>query len=74
MVTNFLTVKQFAEKHPAFSIGSLRDLIFHSQFNGMDEYKVICRVGAKILINEDRFFEWVETNPCTKGGDKWQIQ
>ena len=60
---NYMTVKQFAEKYPAFTVGSLRDLIFHAPFNGMDEYKVICRIGAKILINEDRFFEWVETNP-----------
>jgi len=73
MVKNYLTVKQFAEKHPAFSVGSLRDLIFHSSFNGMDEHKVICRVGAKILINEDKFFEWVETSPKTKGGKSWQI-
>ena len=73
MVKNYLTVKQFAEKYPAFSVGSLRDLIFHAPFNGMNEHKVICRVGAKILINEDNFFTWVESNPSAKGGTKWQI-
>jgi hypothetical protein len=55
---NLLTVKQFAQKHPAFSEASLRFNIFHESKNGLD--KVIKRVGRKILINEEAFFAWVE--------------
>ncbi len=58
---NLKTVKQFAELHPAFTEGALRNLIFNARFNGMEEYKVISRVGAKILINEDNFATWVES-------------
>ena len=61
------TVKQFAERHPAFTEGALRNLIFNARFNGMEEYKVISRVGAKILINEDNFALWLSSNPKTKG-------
>lgn len=63
-----LTVRQFSEKHPCFSHGSLRNLIFLSKSrqcsageiagNGLDQ--ALIRVGKKVLINEARFFEWLE--------------
>jgi hypothetical protein len=55
---NYLTVKQMAAKHSAFSEASLRYHIFHETKNGID--KAIKRVGRKILINEERFFEWLD--------------
>ena len=57
-MTKYSTVKQMAEKHPAFSESSLSYHIFHAAKNGFD--KVIKRVGRKILINEQRFFEWLD--------------
>lgn len=64
---NYKTVRQFAEAYPAFSQGSLRDLIFFADFNGLSKFDAIRRVGAKVLINVDKFFQWVDTNPQTKG-------
>ena len=61
---NYLTVKQMAAKHPAFSEASLRYHIFHESKNGID--KAIRRVGRKILINENLFFDWLESQ--AKGG------
>ncbi len=55
---NYLTIKQFSAKHPAFSEASLRYNIFHAQNNGLS--MAIRRVGRKILFNETAFFEWVE--------------
>ena len=55
----YLTVKQMAEKHPAFSEASLRYHIFHEKENGLE--KAITRVGRKILIDESLFFEWLES-------------
>jgi hypothetical protein len=55
---NYLTIKMFSAKHPAFSEASLRYHIFNETKNGFD--KAIKRVGRKILINEERFFEWLE--------------
>lgn len=66
-IPNYLTVPLFVKKHPAFPVGSLRDLIFHRAFNGLDDMSVIHKVGGKILIDEQKFFEWVATNPSSTG-------
>ena len=63
-----LTVKQFSEKHQAFPQGSIRSLIFHAnprhssqgQIDGNGLDAALIRIGRKVLINEARFFEWVE--------------
>ena len=65
--TNYLTVKQFTEKHPAFPQGGLRNRIFFASTNGLDDYKAIVRNGRRVLINEERFFAWVEKAPLNDG-------
>ena len=59
-VPNYLTVKQFVENHPAFKVGGLRDLIFHEHTNGLAKTVAIVRLGGKVLINEAKFFAWIE--------------
>lgn len=66
-IPNYKTIRQFSETYPAFTQGSLRDLVFHADYNGLTTIGAIRRVGAKILIDVDKFFEWVNTNPKTKG-------
>ncbi len=56
----FSTVAQFAEKQPAFTGASLRALIFNERTNGLTKAGAIVRVGRKVLINEEKFFAWVE--------------
>lgn len=58
MQTELLTVKQFSQKHQAFTIGGLRALIFNADKNGFK--KVIRRIGGRVLINESDFFNWIE--------------
>lgn len=63
------TTKQFSAKYPAFTEASLRNLIFKAEprrstkgeicGNGLIEAGAILRIGRKVLIDEDRFFEWV---------------
>ena len=63
------TVAQFSVAHPAFTQAALRNLIFkagprHSSKgaipgNGLIEAGAIVRIGRKVLIDEDRFFDWV---------------
>jgi hypothetical protein len=55
--TPIYTVTQFSKKHPAFSVGSLRWLVFNANTNGLDEAKAIIRVGRKVLVHEERFFQ-----------------
>lgn len=55
-----MTVKQFCEKHPAFTQGGLRYLIFNAKLNGFD----LClkRVGRRVLIDEEIFLELINKN------------
>ena len=63
------TTKQFSSKYPAFSEPALRNLIFKAERrqstqgeirgNGLIEAGAIVRIGRKVLIDEERFFEWV---------------
>jgi hypothetical protein len=57
---SYFTVKQFAESHPAFTVGSLRALTFDGKTNGLNESGAVVRINRKVLINEGRFFDWVE--------------
>ena len=57
----YLTVNQFKEKHPAFTTGGLRSLIFNEHTNGLAKSGAIVRIGRKILIDETKFFGWVES-------------
>jgi hypothetical protein len=64
------TVRQFSERNPAFSQAALRNLIFkadtgHSSRgeipgNGLIEAGAIVRVGRKVLLDEVRFFAWID--------------
>lgn len=62
------TVRQFSEKFPAFSQGSLRNLIFLASHRNTSKGKIpsngleiaLVRIGRKLLIDEAKFFEWIE--------------
>lgn len=62
------TVRQFSEKYPAFSQGSLRNLIFLASERRTSKGKIpgngldvaLVRLGRKLLINEVKFFQWVD--------------
>ena len=63
------TVRQFSEKNPAFSQGSIRNLIHFSTErysskgkipdNGLDT--ALVRIGRKVLIEDAKFFEWIDS-------------
>ncbi len=55
----YLTVKQFATKHPAFSIGGLRSAIFWRR-DELESAHAIAQLGRRILINEPRFMAFVQ--------------
>lgn len=63
-----LTVRQFSDKHSAFTQGALRNLIFLApsrktsrgtiQGNGLN--MALVRIGRKVLIDEAKFFQWID--------------
>jgi hypothetical protein len=55
------TVNQFTTKHPAFTLGGLRSLIFNEHDNGLAKSGAIIRIGRKVLIDENLFFDWVQS-------------
>ncbi|MEQ1528161.1 MAG: hypothetical protein HOO92_10005 [Methylococcaceae bacterium] len=57
----YLTVNQFIEKHPAFTNGGMRALIFNQSSNNLAKSGAIVRIGRKVLICESKFFAWVES-------------
>lgn len=60
-----LTIKQFAEKHEAFTEGSLRWLIFCASYENDPNYSrfhtAIHRVGRRVLLDENEFFKVAKT-------------
>ncbi|MDD3576651.1 MAG: hypothetical protein PHT38_07175 [Halothiobacillus sp.] len=59
------TVPQFCESNPAFTVGGIR----HIQFTLGDELAkagAVVRFGRKLLIDEDRFIEFVRTGKAAK--------
>jgi hypothetical protein len=55
----YLTVKQFAQKHQAFTENSLRWLIFNRTTNGFSSCFV--KLGKKrVLVDELAFFEKID--------------
>ncbi len=67
---SYKTVEQFSNDNPCFTPSSLRNLIFKADDrqssrgviagNGLIECGVIVRLGRKVLINESKFYLWME--------------
>ena len=70
-----LTVRQFSRKHPSFPEGGLRYLIFHARprrstrgdlpGNGLE--MALVRVGRRVLIDEAKFFGWIDSQQQNVG-------
>jgi hypothetical protein len=58
---SLLTVNQFTEKHPAFTVGALRWMIFNAKDNSLQQSGAIIRLGKRVLISEENFFHWVDS-------------
>lgn len=56
-----LTVQQFTAKHNAFTTGGMRALIFNELKNGLASSGAVLRIGRKVLIDETKFFHWVQS-------------
>lgn len=58
-IPQYLTVKQFAEKHPAFSLGGLRSAIFWKR-DELEKAHAVTQLGRRVLINESVFLAFVQ--------------
>lgn len=60
----FSTVEQLVQKYPCFTVGSLRWQLFNRAQNGLDS--AVVQVGRRILIDDQKFVEWLRSNRQTK--------
>ena len=58
--TRYIPVTKWPEFHAWPPLGGLRHLIFNSKANGFN--RCVVRSGRRILINETKFFEWLDGN------------
>jgi len=63
------SINLFIEDNPSFTHGGMRSLIFNEETNGLKSSGSILRIGRKILIDEPRFYEWIQQQNKT-GGSK----
>ena len=62
--TRLIPPSSWNKFHPWPPLGGLRHLIFHADTNG---FRIaIKRVGRRVLIDEKKFFEFVEEKNKTK--------
>lgn len=56
---NLQSLNEFVESNKDLvKLGSMRDWIFHREKNGADMW--IRRIGRRIFIDVDKFFEWTK--------------
>jgi hypothetical protein len=60
-ISMYLTVTQFCDIHKAFKIGGVRSIIFNEHQNGLAESGAIVRIGRKVLVNQNKFFDWLQS-------------
>jgi hypothetical protein len=65
-IPTILTIKQFVEKHKFISYAGLQNQLFHRQTNGLNVSGAIIKLGKRVLINEEKFFEWLNTYKAKK--------
>jgi hypothetical protein len=75
---SLFTVNQFSNREKSFSPASLRNLIFKAEprmsyegeipGNGLIECGAVIRVGRKVLIDGEKFLEWMRSQ--NSGGQK----
>jgi hypothetical protein len=58
LISRLIPATDWPKYHSWPPIGGIRHLIFHAKTNGFD--RVIKRVGRRVLIDEKKFFDFVE--------------
>lgn len=55
-----LSPRQFSARHPGFTMGGLRHVLFRRATNGLAESGAVLKCGRKLLIHEARFLAWID--------------
>lgn len=65
-----LTVREFCNRHSWATAGGLRHVLFFRETNGLEASGAIVRFGRRLLIDQAKFFRWLEADGrnLTSGG------
>jgi hypothetical protein len=55
---SLLTIRQFSDRHPAFSVSSIRALRFYQDTNGFSG--AFLSLGSRVILDEDLFFQCLD--------------
>lgn len=56
------TVEQLCNEQDALTVGMVRALLFNRQTNGLQASGAVIRVGRRLLLERDRFLDWIIEN------------
>ncbi|MCV6599597.1 MAG: DNA-binding protein [Alphaproteobacteria bacterium] len=56
-----MTIKDFSKKHTFISESALRNKVFYAEENGMQKMGVIKKLGKRVYIEENCFFQWLDS-------------
>lgn len=56
-----MTVQQYVDAHPYYSMASFRWILFSRHTNGLAKAGAVIKIGKKILIDSDRVAAWEDS-------------
>lgn len=65
MARNLITIDALAKRGP-FSESSLRWMVFQEASNGLRDTGAVIRLGRRVLIDIDRFDDWLTQHESRK--------
>lgn len=66
-VRSLFTVSQFVERHPFITNSGMRYQIFREKTNGLEKSGAILRLGRRVLIDEEKYFAWIDSQQGRDG-------
>ena len=62
-----LPIKHLVQRHPNIGTeASVRFQVFQAETNGLAKHGAVIRVGRKVLIDVDRYLDWVLSHRSVK--------
>ena len=62
---NIRTIAEVAREGPQTE-PQLRWQVFNSASNGLDEYSAVVRIGRRVYLDVDRYWEWVSSGRAAR--------
>lgn len=61
--SRMIPLTQWNDYHDWPTVSGMRWYYFNRSLNGLEEARVVCRAGRRLLVDEAAFFRWVRQPP-----------